>query len=294
MTKGSNRNRSADLVAGIIVLIVALGLMVAVGIAVKQFMVRLPAPTVPPTTTTTPTAAPTEPPAPTLVPNPLRQEDAFAYDEDGYLHCLAAESWLGVDVSEHQGSIQWDKVAQSPVEFAMVRLAYRGWGTEGVIRADARGLENLQGAKDAGLQVGVYFFSQAISVEEAIEEARFLLDLLNGRPLDLPVVFDWETVSAEEARTANMKRETLNACALAFCQEIENAGYDAMVYFNLDLAKWKFDLLAIQQAGYDFWLAMYHDTLGYAYQVKMWQYTDAGSVPGIKGRVDLNLYFPGA
>lgn len=289
MTRSGNGKNKMDLLAGLIVLIVAVGLLVAVVFAMKQCTAQLPPPTTQPPTTTT--AAPTEPPAPTLDPSPFA-DGAFTYGEDGYLTCLTAESWLGVDVSEHQGKIQWDKVAQSDVEFAMVRLAYRGWGTEGVIRADARGLDNLQGAADAGLLVGVYFFSQAISVEEAIEEARFVLQLLDGRELDMPVVFDWETVSSEEARTANMDKATLNACALAFCREIEAAGYEAMVYFNLDLARWKFDLLAIQEAGYDFWLAMYSDQMRYAYRVHMWQYTNAGSVPGIKGKVDLNLYFP--
>lgn len=290
MAKGSKNRNPADLLAGILVLIVALGLLVAVVFAMKQCAAWVPEPSQVPTTTVT-TAAPTKPPAPTLAGNPYADEE-FTYDENGYLTCPGADSWLGVDVSEHQGKIQWDKVAASGVKFAMVRLAYRGWGSEGLVRADARGLENLNGAAEAGLQVGVYFFSQAITVEEAIEEARFLLELLDGRELEMPVVFDWETVSSEDARTANMKRATLNACALAFCQEIEAAGYKAMVYFNLDLARRMFDLLAIQQAGYDFWLAMYSDSLRYAYRVRMWQYTSSGTVPGIKGRVDMNLYFP--
>lgn len=284
---GGKRKNNADLLAGIIVLIVAAGLLVAVLFGLRQCTGGDPEPTVPTTTT----AAPTQPPSPTLAANPWESE-AFAYDENGFLTCPAADSWLGVDVSEHQGHIDWGEVAKTDVKFAMVRLAYRGWGSEGVVRADEYGLENLQGAADAGLKVGVYFFSQAISVEEAIQEARFLLQLLDGRKLDMPVVFDWETVSAKDARTAKVKRATVNACALAFCREIEAAGYDAMVYYNLDMARWTFDLLAIQQAGYDFWLAMYTDSLSYAYRVRMWQYTSAGSVPGIKGRVDLNLYFP--
>jgi GH25 family lysozyme M1 (1,4-beta-N-acetylmuramidase) len=88
-------------------------------------------------------------------------------------------------------------------------------------------------------------------------------------------------------------RKTLNACAQAFCKEIEAAGYDAMVYFYLSLARWKLDLLALQQAGYDFWLALYSDKLSFRYQVQMWQYSNAGNVPGINTKVDLNLYFPG-
>lgn len=289
MTRGGKGNNRADLVAGIIVLIVALGLIAAVFFAMKQCTAQLP--TLPALPSATTTVAPTEPPAPTIAPSPFTGEE-FTYDENGYMTCLTAESWLGIDVSEHQGKIDWGKVAQSDVKFAMVRLGYRGWGTEGVIREDARGLENLSGAADAGLKVGVYFFSQAISVKEAVEEARFLLQLLDGRELDMPVVFDWETVSSEEARTANMDNGVLNACALAFCREMEAAGYDAVVYFNLDLAKNRYDLLGIQQAGHGFWLALYSDSLRYAYEVRMWQYTSDGSVPGIKGRVDLNLYFP--
>ncbi len=288
MAKYRKQAAAVDIVAGIIVLIVALGLLVAVLFALRQCTGRLPVPTVPPTTTTMP---PTTVPEPTLAPNPFDSQD-FAYTAEGYLTCLAAESRLGIDVSEHQGSIDWPQVAASPVKFAMVRLGYRGWGKEGILREDARGLCNLDGAAGAGLDVGVYFFSQAISVEEAIEEARFLLDILDGRQLQMPIVFDWETVSAEDARTANMKRSTLTACALAFCREIEAAGYDAMVYFNLDLAKNKLDLLMLQQAGYDFWLALYSDGLGYRNRVQLWQYTSDGQVPGIKGRVDLNLYFP--
>ena len=291
MARGGKHRSATDLVAGIIVLIVAAGLLAAVVFAMKQCTARFPDPVTRPSTTEPTTAAPTLPPEPTLAKNPWDAEDFF-YDENGYLVCPAADSWLGVDVSEHQGEIQWDRVAETDVKFAMVRLAYRGWGTEGVIREDARGLENLTGAAEAGLQVGVYFFSQAITVEEAIEEARFLLSLLDGRDLQLPVVFDWETVSSEEARTADMNKATLNACALAFCREIEAAGYEAMVYFNLDMAKWMFDLLAIQQAGYDFWLAMYSDSLRYTHRVRMWQYTCSGSVPGIQTRVDMNLYFP--
>lgn len=287
MAAKRGNKQKLDLIAGIIVLLVTVLLIVALIVGLQQFAKLLHtnvtiAPTVPTTIT--------EPPAPTLVKNPYEAAD-FAY-QDGYMTCLVAESWLGVDVSEHQGAIDWAQVAQTPVKFAMVRLAYRGWGSEGYVRADARGLENLDGASDAGLQVGVYFFSQAISEEEAVEEAQFLLDLLDGRALDFPVVFDWETVSSEDARTANMNRETLNACALAFCETIEAAGYDAMVYFNPDMARWMFELLPIQEAGYGFWLAMYTDNMNYSHRVDIWQYTNKGTVAGIKGSVDLNLFFP--
>ena len=291
MVRNRKQSRTADLVAGIIVVLVALGLLLAVLFAVDQWREHLAEAQQPTTTAPISTPAPTKPPAPTLMTNPFASDD-FAYDTNGYMGCLTAEYLLGVDVSEYQKKINWEKVASSGVDFAMVRLGYRGWGAEGVLREDARGLDNLRGAKEAGLLVGVYFFSQAITVEEAVEEARFVLDLLNGQSLDLPIVFDWETVSSQDARTANMKRSTLNACAQAFCREIEAAGYQPMVYFNLDMSRWMFDLLALQEAGCDFWLAMYSDSLTYRYGVRMWQYTDSGKVSGIDGRVDMNLYFP--
>ena len=285
---GSKKDRPLALIAGIITLLLAAALTLATMVLVTRCTNAISAAGSVPSTS----SQATKPPAPTLAPNPYRGED-FLY-EDGYLTCLAGESWLGVDVSEHQGTIDWETVATTPVRFAMVRLGFRGWGSEGPIHADAQGIQNLNGARDAGLQVGVYFFSQAISEEEAVEEARFLLQLLDGRDLDLPVVFDWETVSSAEARTANMDRKTLNACALAFCRTIEEAGYDTMVYFNLDLGRRMFQLLKLQEEGYDFWLAMYSDQLNYAYRVRMWQYTSSGTVAGIRGNVDLNLYFPDA
>lgn len=274
-----------ELMAGLITILLAILLTIGTMLALTRCS---GGPTPPPASSPAPST--TTVPSPTLTANPYSPEDfAFA---DGYLTCLVDESWLGIDVSEHQGVIDWETVATTPVRFAMVRMAFRGWGSEGKIQADKYGMTNLIGARDAGLQVGVYFFSQAISVEEAIEEAHFLLALLDGRALDLPVVFDWETVSSEDARTAKMDKKTLNACAQAFCKEIEEAGYEAMVYFNLDLARRMFRLTDLQEAGYDFWLAMYRQTLDVPYRVRMWQYSDSGTVAGIKGKVDLNLYFP--
>ena len=128
-----------------------------------------------------------------LRPNPYTPED-FAL-RGGYMTCLAGESWLGVDVSYHQGKIRWDEVAASGVRFAMLRLGHRAV-SDGAVRQDTQWEANYAGAREAGLQVGVYFYSQAITVEEAREEAAFVLDTLKGRPLNLPVVFDWEIYSS--------------------------------------------------------------------------------------------------
>ena len=280
---------NARLIGGLLTMALAIGLLVGMILCMRQCMLQWPQAAAPVTAPTLETK-PTEAVGPTLAVNPYGPGD-FAYD-DGYLTCVSGNSWLGVDVSEYQGIIDWEQVAQSPVQFAMVRLGFRAWGSKGELHTDTYWLENLQGAKAAGLHVGVYFFSQAITVEEAVEEAQFVLQLLDGAQLDLPIVFDWETISANDARTNGMSRTILNACALAFCQEIAAAGYTPMVYFNQDMAKRMYDLQTIQDAGYGFWLAMYTDSMTYPYQLDMWQYTSGGTVPGIKTNVDINLYFP--
>jgi GH25 family lysozyme M1 (1,4-beta-N-acetylmuramidase) len=223
-----------------------------------------------------------------LVPNPYNPEDFVM--QDGYMTCLAAETWLGVDVSHHQGDIRWDEVADAGVRFAMIRVAHRAV-SDGQLRMDRNWEQNLQGVQDAGLQVGVYFYSQAISAEEAREEACFLLEALDGVKLDFPVVFDWEIFSAT-SRNANVPAETVNACAIAFCEEVAKAGYDPMVYTNLDLANRIWDLETLEQKGYPVWLALYRNHMNWEYLPAMWQYTESGSVPGIGVPVDLNLYFP--
>lgn len=229
----------------------------------------------------------TEATLPPLADNPYNAGD-FAY-RNGYLTCLAGESMLGVDVSSHQGSIDWAAVAATDVGFAMVRIGYRGY-EYGNICEDTMWTTNVAGARDNGLLVGIYFFSQAVNEEEALEEARFVLDLLDGMALDLPIVFDWEPIS-DTARTANVDAETLNACATAFCDAIADAGYTPMVYFNTDLSTRLLDLQQMQQNGCSFWLAMYSDRMTFPYQIHMWQYSDGGTVAGIDGDVDLNLYF---
>ena len=176
---------------------------------------------------------PTETTAPateqTLPPNRYSAED-FTYS-DGYLSCTAGAYALGIDVSSHQQEVDWIQVAQSGIEFAFIRIGYRGY-TEGLLNKDEYADYNLTQAKAAGLQVGAYFYSQAISVEEAAQEAVFCVELLKDHKLDLPVVFDWEYVS-QEARTGAMDRQTLTQCALTFCQAVEEAGYEGPYLFEL-------------------------------------------------------------
>jgi GH25 family lysozyme M1 (1,4-beta-N-acetylmuramidase) len=195
---------------------------------------------------------------------------------------------VGIDVSAHQGKIDWQKVKEAGVEFAFIRVGYRGYGQAGKLVADEYAPANLKGAREAGLDVGVYFFSQAINTDEAAEEAKMLLDLIKGYDINLPVVYDWETVFAEDARTNNMQARGITDCALTFCQIIEEAGYTPMVYFNTYQSLNLMHLEELKQ--YEFWLAWYSDLMRYPYQVRMWQYTDSGRVPGIDTNVDLNVY----
>lgn len=230
----------------------------------------------------------TELPEPTrpildLVENPYTAED---FDFRGrYLECTAGPCKIGIDVSSWQDEVNWTLVKAAGMEFTMIRLGFRG-NTEGAIKADGYAAENYRGAKDAGLEVGVYFFSQAITPEEAVEEAEFVLDMVQDWKLELPIVFDWER-SAN--RTAHTDARTLTDCALAFCQTIEDAGYEAMVYFNTYQAY--NDIYLEELKEYDFWLALYESEMTFPYQIDMWQYSATGSVPGIEGSVDLNILF---
>lgn len=229
----------------------------------------------------------TEPTETILTPNPLGNKD-FQYNGK-YLTCLTRESRLGVDVSAHQGDIDWERVADAGMEFAMIRVGYRGYET-GLLNLDDRAQSNYQGAKAAGLKVGAYFFSQAVTPDEALEEAIFVLDAIRDWELDLPLVFDWEYMG-DHARTAQVDRETVMACIRTFYDRTVQAGWQPMIYFNPYHAEYFLDLEAL--ADYPFWLALYTDQMDYAYQVDMWQYTSEGSVPGINTPVDINLWFPG-
>lgn len=196
-------------------------------------------------------------------------------------------SQVGIDVSAHQQEIDWQRVAESGVQFAILRVGYRGY-TEGAIQEDAYFEQNLEGAIDAGLDVGVYFFSQAIDEQEAREEARFVLDKISGYLLAFPVFFDWEKIGSE-ARSDTMDLASLTIVTDTFCTEIRNAGYQAGLYFNQQLGYEELHLPSLQT--YTFWLAEYNDTPSFAYHFDLWQYSASGTVDGIEGDVDLNLAF---
>lgn len=214
------------------------------------------------------------------------QNGYLTYSENGTL-----KSQVGVDVSEHQGSIDWQAVANDGIQFAMLRIGNRGT-TEGGLFQDGSFDENLAEAQAAGLQVGAYFYSQATSVAEAQEEADFVVGLMNGRKLDLPIVFDHEQDTTTNARGNTVDRETLTAAALAFCQRIEDSGYQSMIYGNkVDIARLNLNSLGDRPV----WFAEYNAAQPSGqFDFAIWQYTNSGTVDGISTPVDLNLRFTDA
>ena len=220
--------------------------------------------------------------------NTIRREDIEIRDGKPYYTGSEYKTLRGIDVSEHQWDIDWAKVAQTDITFAYVRLGYRGY-TEGGLFEDPYFKNNVKGALSNGLQVGVYFFSQAISVEEAIEEAEFVLERVKNYNVKLPIVFDWEKLDDVPARTYGLDPAVLTDCAVAFCQTIEAAGYDASVYFNRYIGYYGFDLSKLTE--YDFWLAVPGEFPDFYYATDMWQYSFTETVPGIKEPTDMNLMF---
>lgn len=231
-------------------------------------------------------SAPPKPTAPTeyTLP-PSRYSTKDFYFEGNILVCHTAQVEVGIDVSHHQETVDWQAVADSGISFAFIRLGYRGQ-SEGLLHTDRLVAENLAGAKAAGLKIGAYFYSQAISVEEAEAEAAYALEILGDTPLDLPLVFDWE----QEKRNSGMEPTLVSRCAIAFCTAVEAAGYESMIYFNPYQAKNLMDMQMLEE--YDWWLAMYDVNSEIPCRMDFWQYTNEGSVPGIRGKVDINLMFP--
>lgn len=221
--------------------------------------------------------------------NDLTKDD-FAADPSGNLTYVGSEykASRGVDVSSYQGEIDWQQVYDSGVRFAVIRAGGTYYGS-GELYEDDNLIKNVDGAKAAGLRVGVYFFSQAISEDEARREAQYVISLLNGRELELPVFFDWERIGNDEARTDGVENETLTSCAAAFCEEITAEGYKAGVYVYNDTGYYGYDLARLQD--YMLWGVGIGDYPYFYYAHDMWQYSFKGSVPGIDAECDLDMLF---
>ena len=220
---------------------------------------------------------------------PVTEKKLTAADftmENGFMTCSAMPSRLGIDVSTFQGDIDWQKVKEAGITFAIIRVGGRGYGEAGTLYVDKRAQDNYKGAKEAGLEVGAYFFSQAVNETEAVEEADYVLEQVKDWEITMPIVFDWEYIS-EEARTAYVEPQMLTDCMNAFSARICQAGYQPMIYVNMDQAADSFYIEEVEDTA--LWLAMYNGWKENPYKVAMWQYTNTGSVPGISGNVDINL-----
>lgn len=207
----------------------------------------------------------------------------YTYSDDNY------ESILGIDVSKFQGKIDWEKVKESGIEFAIIRLGFRGYGDKGNIVLDTSFEENAVEAQKAGIKIGIYFFSQAITEAEAIEEANYVLAKIKDKNITYPVCFDLEKIKYDTARTDNLTAEQITKMTLAFCREIENAGYTPIVYGNAKTFTTRMQLEELN--NYQKWYADYQKTPLYPYEFSFWQYTETGTVKGINGNVDINLQF---
>jgi GH25 family lysozyme M1 (1,4-beta-N-acetylmuramidase) len=229
------------------------------------------------------------PTAPTLPPYPLND---FSPEEfvmvDGRMTYTGGEYLLGIDVSSHQGYIDWKQVKDAGIQFVIIRLGYRGYGEEGRLVEDSWAQSYYKGAKEQGLLVGGYFFSQALCEEEAVEEARLALEIVSDWELDLPVAYDWEYLEVDGARTEFMERDQVTYCALAFCQTLEKAGVQPMIYTGVSHKTMEMGELE----NYPVWIAYWREPMTYRYWMNFWQYSATGSVPGITGDVDMHLYFP--
>ena len=214
--------------------------------------------------------------------NQVIQGNVYTFGADGALNRTAR----GIDVSKFQGSIDWNAVKADGITFAIIRCGYRGYGS-GALVEDSTYRANIRGAINAGLKVGVYFYSQATNEAEAVEEASMVLSLVSGYSLPLGVYYDTEKVAGDTGRADTISAAQRTACAVAFCETIRNSGYSAGVY---SYASWFYNSLNFANISkYNTWIAQYRDTLSFSYKYNIWQYTGSGHVNGISKPVDMNI-----
>lgn len=227
------------------------------------------------------------------VPPTAFTPEQFVKDERGRITYTGGYFTRGVDVSGHKQDIDWPAVAADGIDFAIIRAGNRLYGknSTAAVCEDSYFDQNMQGAIAAGLDVGAYFFSSAITVEEALEEADLLLSKLEPyrQYITYPVVCDWEFLGGKNSRAYGVDAKVITECIAAFCQRVEEAGYQPMFYFNDYCGYVKFDLSKLTQ--YDFWYAEYADTPACIYNFQMWQFSSKGQVAGISSDVDMNLCF---
>ena len=221
--------------------------------------------------------------------------DSFALNDDGWMtYTVDGENtgYKGIDVSEHNGVIDWEQVAEDEVEFTYIRAGIRGYGS-GKLVEDEQFQANMEGAANAGLNVGVYFFTQALTEEEAMEEADFVAELLKDKKVDIPVALDVEKVedATVPVRTKDLSKEQYSKNVIAFCRRMKENGYDTIIYGNGKTFMILLDIAMLED--YDKWFADYigkNDYLPYfPYNFRIWQYDSTAQVKGVKGDCDVDL-----
>lgn len=214
----------------------------------------------------------------------------------------------GIDVSQWNRTIDWAKVKAAGIDYAFIRVGYRGYGKAGTLQypytdddgkykygtKDPYYEQNMQGAIAAGVKVGIYIFSQAITEKEAQEEAKYILDHIGNYAITMPLIMDYEYASdasdGGRIKTANLSKEEATKICMAFCKTIADAGYTPMVYANKNMLELHLDAPTIS-AKYPIWLANYTENTTYAGTFQFWQYSSDGKVDGIEGRTDMNYYY---
>lgn len=216
--------------------------------------------------------------------------ERFQLDDDGYMRYSddnIKNAKLGIDVSGHQGTIDWDQVKEAGIQFAMIRLGYRGY-TQGGLALDDNYVTNIETALESKMPVGVYFYTQAVSYEEGVEEAQYVLKNIADYKISYPVVIDTEKMEADGARANDISNEERTDAIVGFCDTIKDAGYTPMIYANRN---WYAQNLDMDRLGdYQLWLAQYSNVPDFPYLFTGWQYTSEGSVPGISGSVDIDVW----
>ena len=199
---------------------------------------------------------------------------------------------LGIDVSFYQDNVDFEKVKAAGIDFVFIRAGFRGYGT-GSLNEDAKAVENIKKALSAGLDVGVYFFSQAINEAEAVEEAGYVFEILEKAgvtspdELAMPIVFDPESIMNDSARTDKVTGEQFTLNSIAFCETVKEKGYEPCVYCNMLWQAFKLDLGLLRD--YKIWYADYEELPQTPYDYAYWQYSDTGHVDGVRGNVDLDI-----
>ncbi len=211
------------------------------------------------------------------------QSDLMKYYEDG-----KQVSYVGTDISKYQDYVDFVKLKKAGIDFVMLRVGARGYGS-GQLVLDEYFLDNLKRATDAGLEVGVYFFSQAINENEAIEEANMVLENVKDYKITYPVAFDMEYIPNDTARIDNLSKSEKTAITKAFLDTVKNAGYKPMIYGNKEWLIKQIDMSKL--TAYDVWLAQEEDIPDYPYKFAMWQYSTDATIDGIAGYANLNISF---